>query len=237
MKYERLNEILLVIIIAFLILVFFLTLERFNAVNKTLNITTTTSTISIPTSSVTTTTMIESTSSTTIPIPTTSTSISTTTTSLSSCVSSNDCGSEFYHGTYFCENGNVALLKYIPRCVHGVCKFRTRVQIMDVCRENETCIPGLGRCVPENRYQIPSGSRILRLNNNEFGEIFGYKFRVEFIQYRGHEIPAVLLSVVGPDGSETEAACSRDMETRIDDLEIGLYSATESSVVIWVKKV
>ena len=229
------------IIIAFLFFILYYTLSDIEESDTNLVINTTTSlpvvNVTINTTTLSTITTISPTTiSTTISSTTTTTSSSTT--SLSYCASSKDCGEEYYYGTYFCDDyGNVALLKYKPTCKAGVCKLKTEIQTIDICKKNETCIYGFRRCLLENESLAPENSKILRLNNETFTEAFGYRFRVNFVGYEPYyEVSAVMLDVRKPDGSDAVVVCSWETEGIIDNLRVGLYSVTKSSIVIWVSR-
>jgi len=72
-------------------------------------------------------------------------------------------------------------MKYLPRCIGGVCKEKVGIQLIDKCHRNETCVPGRKRCLKS-------------------GEVW-------------------------------------DIEGKIDELEIGIYSIKRSSAIIWIREI
>jgi len=148
-----------------------------------------------------------------------------------------DCGEEYYAGTYICYKDDVALMKYLPRCINGVCKEKVEIQPIDKCHRNETCVPGRKRCLEQGKME----------NVSAFVEIYpdryvtgykGYEFRLNYTVYISpYETSAILIDVIKPDGTEKQIMSRWDIEGKIDELEIGIYSIKRSSIVIWIQKV
>jgi hypothetical protein len=148
-----------------------------------------------------------------------------------------DCGADYYAGTYICYGGDVALMKYLPRCVNGVCKEKVEIQPVDKCHRNETCIPGRGKCLKEG--EMENASAFIEIYSDRYVSGYGgYSFRLNYTVYTSpYETLAILVDVIKPDGTETQVMSRWDIEGKIDDLEMGIYSIKRSSAVIWLQKI
>ncbi len=126
-------------------------------------------------------------------------------------------------------------MKYLPRCIDGVCKEKVEIQPVDKCHRNESCIPGRKKCVLEG--ELGNVSAIVEVYPDRYVTGYGgYKFRLDYIVYvSSYETSAILLDVIKPDGAETKVM-RWDLSGRIDDLEVGIYAIKGSSAVVWIRR-
>ncbi len=124
-----------------------------------------------------------------------------------------------------------------PRCVLGICKERCEIEPIDKCGRNETCLSGRRFCVKE--WEFENITAIVEIYSDRYVTGYkGYKFRLNYTVYiSSFETSAILIDVIKPEGTETQIMSRWDIEGKIDDLEIGIYSIKRSSTIIWIQRI
>lgn len=127
-------------------------------------------------------------------------------------------------------------MKYLPRCIGGVCKEKVGIQLIDKCHRNETCVPGRKRCLKSG--EVENVTAFVEIYPDRFTGYKGYRFRLNYTVYISpYETSAILMDVIKPDGTETQIMSRWDIEGKIDELEIGIYSIKRSSAIIWIREI
>jgi hypothetical protein len=210
-------------------------------------------------------------SSTTSSAPTTTTagsittSMTTTTTQAqtnasSQCTLNADCGVAYY-GSCICINSNVVQTKYIPMCLNGVCKFRSKSETLtceriaetsDEAKNNasERCVIGYGRCITTEEYNafltIEDDATIIdKVNMESFSKEYkGYSFRNKKAAYyagesRCYENIYFALEVKNPAGAISEIEIAWDKYTTTGAIRVKVGGIVKddkgmNNPILWV---
>lgn len=214
--------------------------------------TTTTTTITSTTIIITTTTIIKKTTTTIKLVPTT-----TTTTISPECYVNSDCG---VNGTkiimnYICYQGDIHRVYLTYRCKNpgtssAKCIGKEKTEVVRSCDDDERCIKGEPYCrslQKEGEYELITRPNPTPGADQYFG--WGYtKLNVNttsYTHYREYEFKlnhliksplGVFLHMKNPDGNETDFYCTKQQNTQIDDMLIGVsyISMQEPYAKIWV---
>jgi hypothetical protein len=178
------------------------------------------------------------------------------------CALNADCGTAYY-GSCICSNSNVVQTKYIPMCLNGVCKWRSKSETIN-CRRvaessdeaksnaSERCVIGYGRCITNGEYDAfltadDDTTIIDNVNMESFSRAYkGYSFRNKKAAYyasesRCYENVYFMVEVKNPAGetSEIEITWNRYSTTGAIKAKVGGVVKDDNgkdNPVIWVKE-
>jgi hypothetical protein len=221
------------------------------------------STTSSPSSAPSTTAREAITSSTVTPETVSITSTTQLLTNSSSqCALNADCGAAYY-GSCICSNSNVVQTKYIPMCLNGVCKWRSKSETLtckriaessDEAKNNasERCIIGYGRCITNEEYNAfltlkKDTTVIEKVYMESFSRDYnGYSFRNKKAAYyasesRCYENLYFIVEVKDPAGEMHEIEIAWNKYTAIGTIQVKVGGILKDIIgkdnpILWVKE-
>jgi hypothetical protein len=229
-------------------------------VSSTLKISSTTN----PTSSAPSTTVAEAiTTSTTTSETVEKTSTTQAQTNASNqCALNADCGAAYY-GSCICSNNNVVQTKYIPMCLNGTCKWRSKSETItckrvaessDEAKNNasERCVMGYGRCITNVEYEAfltanTDTTIIDKVNMESFSKTYkGYTFRNKKAAYYAGESKCYdniyfLIEAKNSAGEITEAEITWNRYTTVGAIKVKVGGVVKDdngkdNPIMWVKE-
>ncbi|MFZ2456389.1 MAG: hypothetical protein WAX07_07925 [Candidatus Altiarchaeia archaeon] len=237
------------------------TLETLPEEERTTTLKVSPTTTSLPASS-TSTSQAPSTSTTAPGIANATTTTQAPANASNQCALNADCGTAYY-GSCICSNSNVVQTKYIPMCLNGVCKWRSKSETIN-CRRvaessdeaksnaSERCVIGYGRCITNGEYDAfltadDDTTIIDKVSMDSFSKAYkGYSFRNKKAAYyagesRCYENVYFMVEVKNPAGetSEIEITWNRYSTTGAIKAKVGGVVKDDNgkdNPVIWVKE-
>ena len=180
----------------------------------------------------------------------------------SQCALNADCG-EAYYGSCICSNNNVVQTKYIPMCLSGVCKWRSKSETITCMRvaessdeaknnASERCVIGYGRCITNVEYDAFLTAKtdttiIDKVNMETFSKAYkGYTFRNKKAAYYAGESKCYdniyfLIEAKNSAGEITEAEITWNRYTTVGTIKVkvgGVFKDDngKDNPVLWVKE-
>lgn len=219
---------------------------------------TTTTSLNAPTSTMAETVTTSATSSSTMNI--TSTTQAQTNAS-GQCALNADCGIAYY-GSCICSNNNVVQTKYIPMCLNGTCKWRSKSETLTCKRVSESsdeaknksserCVMGYGRCITNEEFDLfltaKSDTTIIeKVGMESFSKDYkGYSFRNKKAAFRSGESRCYeniyfTIEVKNPDGTISETDISWDKYAKVGSIQVKVGGIVKDvngkdNPVLWLK--
>ena len=204
------------------------------------------------TSSTTTTTSTEPDTT-----PETKTVTSSTTTSTeyfeAECFVNTDCATNGTHVSreYMCYNGDIFRQYTHYRCENpgtrkAICVGTEAMDLVKKCGAREHCLDGEPFCEYTDDIDRkeaswrPGGMQSLDLSNDYERTYKGYGFTIVYVVSENSEPNGVMVDVYRPDGEETWEYIAYGRGTRIDKLNIGVFSITKKrfdiNANVWIQE-
>jgi hypothetical protein len=177
------------------------------------------------------------------------------------CSLNADCG-QAYYGSCICSNNNVVQTKYIPMCLNGTCKWRSKSETLTCKRvaessdeaknkSSERCVMGYGRCITNEEFDSFFTAKadttvIEKMGMESFSKEYkGYSFRNKKAAYnagesRCYENIYFTIEVKSPGGGITETDISWDKYATVGAIQVkvgGVFKDDngKDNPVLWVK--